>query len=517
VSSALTNTHSQFELTEYMTYVLYEEEPCILFVSPLGDIEPGEGLRAQVRVQQLHQPSNVFKRLQVLVPETDLLDHIASRNYQKTQRSIERAVARAVQLGQTTCSLFEYETSKTIKNAAIEDIILNFMLAWYEATAGILLKVWDVQTNTGISERRLGIVLQILLEQTLLIDSKGSIWDLKLNPDKLTLIRTRLSQNNQSSPATAQDNASITVQSKEMVMTPQKNTVFLIHGRNAKAKSAMVAFLRALALRPIDWEEAVRATGSGSPTTLEIVRKGLEIAHAAIVLMSPDEIVSLHPDLAEPHELEPTMQVRPNVILEAGIALSMKPQHTVFVRTDGQREISDISGVNYIFISDNGPHRKNLLDRLNTIGLECVDTGSDWLHAGNFKEAILKPIDQKDKKQDNGVPEGIKTLKKTIAQLKLDLNSLIQVYTEHDRGHDKGQFLIGKLKVVLVGHASDLDGYLSANGKKELGQILADCETLSHGDWNRRTFNSEPVFWPNCSGRFEALEKMFANPEMING
>ena len=41
--------------------------------------------------------------------------------------------------------------------------------------------------------------------------------------------------------------------------------VFVVHGRNTEARTAMFTFLRAIGLAPIEWSEAVRLTGEGSP------------------------------------------------------------------------------------------------------------------------------------------------------------------------------------------------------------------------------------------------------------
>jgi predicted nucleotide-binding protein len=44
---------------------------------------------------------------------------------------------------------------------------------------------------------------------------------------------------------------------------PDPTKVFVVHGRNEKARIAMFAFLRAIGLQPIEWSEAVSLTGTG--------------------------------------------------------------------------------------------------------------------------------------------------------------------------------------------------------------------------------------------------------------
>src|SRR6266487_4492922 len=70
--------------------------------------------------------------------------------------------------------------------------------------------------------------------------------------------------------------------------------VFVIHGRNVRARNAVFQFLRTVGLYPLTWEEAVRLTDrGGSPTTLEVVRAGLAAGSEIVVLLTPDEHVEL--------------------------------------------------------------------------------------------------------------------------------------------------------------------------------------------------------------------------------
>ena len=43
--------------------------------------------------------------------------------------------------------------------------------------------------------------------------------------------------------------------------------VFVVHGRNGAARTAMFAFLRAIGLDPIEWSVAVQMTGEGHHTS----------------------------------------------------------------------------------------------------------------------------------------------------------------------------------------------------------------------------------------------------------
>ena len=46
--------------------------------------------------------------------------------------------------------------------------------------------------------------------------------------------------------------------------------IFVVHGRNEAARDALFAFLRAIGLHPLEWSEAVQATGGYPSYTREI-------------------------------------------------------------------------------------------------------------------------------------------------------------------------------------------------------------------------------------------------------
>ena len=41
--------------------------------------------------------------------------------------------------------------------------------------------------------------------------------------------------------------------------------IFVVHGRNYQARDALFLFLRSIDLHPLEWTEAIRSTGRGSP------------------------------------------------------------------------------------------------------------------------------------------------------------------------------------------------------------------------------------------------------------
>src|SRR5919112_4861355 len=96
--------------------------------------------------------------------------------------------------------------------------------------------------------------------------------------------------------------------------------VFVVHGRNLAARKAVFDFLRVIDLRPLEWDEVARQTRSGSPFVFEILERGFEIAQAIVILLTPDEEVTLRAALrTEPNDAKARFQPRPNVLFEAGM------------------------------------------------------------------------------------------------------------------------------------------------------------------------------------------------------
>ena len=168
--------------------------------------------------------------------------------------------------------------------------------------------------------------------------------------------------------------------------------VFVVHGRNAAARIAMYEFLRSIGLHPIEWNEAVSATGTASPYIGQILEAALSEPQAVIVLLTPDDEVRLREGLREPadqpYESELTGQARPNVLYEAGLALGRYPDRTILVEIGQVRKFSDIDGRHLIRMDGSPTKRADLANRLKTAGCPVRLEGTDWFHAGNFDFAI---------------------------------------------------------------------------------------------------------------------------------
>ena len=66
------------------------------------------------------------------------------------------------------------------------------------------------------------------------------------------------------------------------------------------------------------------------------------LAQATLVLLSPDNIVELHPDLLQendhPYERARAGQARPNVLFELGLAFMAYPERTIIVEVGLMRQ-----------------------------------------------------------------------------------------------------------------------------------------------------------------------------------
>lgn len=163
--------------------------------------------------------------------------------------------------------------------------------------------------------------------------------------------------------------------------------VFVVHGRNEIARVAMFEFLRSIGLQPIEWSQAVAATGEASPYIGTVLDSAFEAAQAVVVLMTPDEVAYLRDEYSSDEsdpEREPAAQARPNVLFEAGMAMGRDPKRTVLVELGAVRPFSDIAGRHTLRMNNEPERRKQLAQRLETAGCIVDTSGDDWLTSGEF-------------------------------------------------------------------------------------------------------------------------------------
>ena len=105
--------------------------------------------------------------------------------------------------------------------------------------------------------------------------------------------------------------------------------------------------------------------------------QGIAMAQAAVVLMTPDDVVRLHPELHQAdednHETVETMQARPNVILELGMALATYADRTIVLYAGRHRPMADLNGLNYVTLNGSGECLDKVISRLKTAGCQMSD------------------------------------------------------------------------------------------------------------------------------------------------
>lgn len=166
----------------------------------------------------------------------------------------------------------------------------------------------------------------------------------------------------------------------------RRKAVMVVYGRDEDTRRDMFNFLHSLHLSPIGWNSAVAQTGKASPYVGEILTAAFSMAQAFLVLMTPDEQVALRPELRKSaHDSDTSYQPRPNVILEAGMALAKDEARTILVATGPLRGMSDLDGRHVVRLDNSAERRNDLIQRLKVAGCSPRADGSDWIRTGDFE------------------------------------------------------------------------------------------------------------------------------------
>lgn len=100
---------------------------------------------------------------------------------------------------------------------------------------------------------------------------------------------------------------------------------------------------------------------------------GLSLADAVLVLLTPDDIVRLRPDLLRPSDGEEGRNERgqpgPNVSYEAEMAQAKAPHRSLMVSIGAVKVFSDISGRHLPHFDGGQRARHQLVKRLQLTGL----------------------------------------------------------------------------------------------------------------------------------------------------
>jgi hypothetical protein len=165
--------------------------------------------------------------------------------------------------------------------------------------------------------------------------------------------------------------------------------VFVVYGRDGALATSFFDLLYAVGLEPLEWERLVRPMGTVAPYLGEVVRNAPRLAQATLVLLSPDDVVELHPDLHQendhPYERARSGQARPNVLFELGLAFMAYPERTIIIEVGQMRPIADLAGLNTIKFDGSAVAVKKVIDRLDLAGCPVRTSGAtSWLDPGRF-------------------------------------------------------------------------------------------------------------------------------------
>src|ERR1051326_4465091 len=174
-----------------------------------------------------------------------------------------------------------------------------------------------------------------------------------------------------------------------MCLADARRKVHVIHGLDDVARERFFELLWSLDLKPLEWEVLVAATGSTAPFLGDVIQQAPALAQAALVLLTPDDIVRLHPALRDQSdasfETAATCQPRPNVLIELGMVLAAYPERTIIVEIGRLRRIADLGGRNVIRFDGSTASIGKLVERLKSAGCAVDTQGSEWRKTGRFE------------------------------------------------------------------------------------------------------------------------------------
>jgi predicted nucleotide-binding protein len=196
---------------------------------------------------------------------------------------------------------------------------------------------------------------------------------------------------------------------------PDPRKVFVIHGRNTRARDEMEHYLRSLGLDPLRFGD-VRASLGGTPTVADVVERGMEQAQGVVALFTADEYAAVRPEYRESkdkREERCRWQARPNVIFEAvifeaGMAFGRDRHKVVFVLLGDPALCSDLAGIHVLTpTNDPGPNGHRAVLRQTLVGMGCRVDGDceGWMTEGDFESCIL-PLASDDVHDPFGKTDG---------------------------------------------------------------------------------------------------------------
>jgi predicted nucleotide-binding protein len=168
------------------------------------------------------------------------------------------------------------------------------------------------------------------------------------------------------------------------VPATNRKLVMVIYGHDDDANNALFDWLRAIGLEPQEWSQIIQATGNVSPYIGQALERAFDNAQAVVAFFTPDERV-LGRDASPLDHAAWRLQARPNVLIEAGMALTSHPDRTLLVILGDQELPSDLAGRHYVRLSNTSSAPLiDLANRLSDAGCETNITGTAWVNPARF-------------------------------------------------------------------------------------------------------------------------------------
>ena len=117
---------------------------------------------------------------------------------------------------------------------------------------------------------------------------------------------------------------------KEAGQQPDRNDVMVIYGHDQEANTALFEWLRAIGLRPKEWSQLIQLSGSASPLTPARYSNMHSGMSRQWWRSSPPTSMSGQPIRGRQQGGAWRLQARPNVLIEAGMALVTHPDRTKY-------------------------------------------------------------------------------------------------------------------------------------------------------------------------------------------
>jgi predicted nucleotide-binding protein len=183
---------------------------------------------------------------------------------------------------------------------------------------------------------------------------------------------------------TAASTASQESRAGTSVTATNRKLVMVIYGHDEDANNALFDWLRSIGLEPQEWSQIIGATGNASPYIGQALEQAFHDAQAVVAFFTPDErVLARSASPKDPGAWR--LQARPNVLIEAGMALTTHPERTLLVVLGDQELPSDLAGRHYVRLSaTSAAPLIDLANRLTQAGCDTNITGTAWVNPARF-------------------------------------------------------------------------------------------------------------------------------------